>query len=347
MTRSPHRASARRWLNLTRRGKFATFASGVIALLVAIGVAVQLAGDAGRQQVHMAPVYEHLQRFQALADEHGDRALGTEGYEAAAVYVEEQLASAGYRTTRQYFTFERRDEEYESFNIIAETEGGNDEEVIMLGAHLDGVRDSPAINDNASGAAALLEAAKELGRRDGINRTVRFAWWGAEEARRSPGSRHYVEELAEEDSGALEDIVAYLNFDMVASPNPVVGVYDARDTGADLDVPEGSLEIMQFFTDYFDARGQPWVATDWNFDSDQVAFAREDVPVGGLFTGADERKSGREATLFGGRAEAPRDPNYHRPGDDIENVDLQTLDLMTETITHAATTLAEDSTALK
>jgi aminopeptidase S len=347
MTRSPHRATARRWLNLPRRGKIATLASGAIALLVAIGIALQLAGDAGRQQVHMAPVYEHLQQFQALADEHGDRALGTEGYEAAAVYVEEQLASAGYETTRQYFTFERRDEEYETFNIIAETKGGNDQEVIMLGAHLDGVRDSAAINDNASGAAALLEAAKELGRQDKINRTVRFAWWGAEEVRRSPGSRHYVEELAEDDNGALENIVAYLNFDMIASPNPVIGIYDAQDTGSDLDVPEGSLAIMRFFSDYFDARDQPWVATGWNFDSDQVAFAREGVPVGGLFSGAEERKTDQEAALFGGRADVPRDPNYHSAGDDIDNVDLQALDTMTDAITYAATTLAEDTKALK
>ncbi|NKX52338.1 peptidase M28, partial [Arthrobacter deserti] len=46
--------------------------------------------------------YEHLKKFQALAEEHGARAAGTSGYEAAARYVEHQLASAGYRSTRQY-----------------------------------------------------------------------------------------------------------------------------------------------------------------------------------------------------------------------------------------------------
>ncbi|MDI3331845.1 MAG: M20/M25/M40 family metallo-hydrolase [Micrococcus sp.] len=345
MTRSPYLATVRRSLGRSRRGTIAIVASGAIALLVSIGVATQLAGDAGRHHVHVSPAYEHLMQFQALAEEHGDRALGTAGYEAAAEYVEEQLASAGYETTRQYFTFERRGEDYESFNVIAQTPRGDDENVIMLGAHLDGVPGSPAINDNASGAAALLEAARELSRQDRVNTTVRFVWWGAEEARRSPGSRHYVEELDEDDE--LEHILAYLNFDMVASPNPIIGIYDARDTGASLDIPEGSVEIMRLFADYFDARGQPWVATEWDFRSDQVPFAREDVPVGGLFTGSDEPKSGREAALFGGRADAPRDPNYHSPGDDIDNVDLQTLDLMTEAITHVAATLAEDSSVLE
>lgn len=90
----------------------------------------------------------------------------------------------------------------------------------MLGAHLDGEPDSAAINDNASGAAALLEAAATLGQQeDAVNR-VRLAWWGAEELRRTPGSRHYVQDLVDHDDTALENIAVYLNFDRVARPTP-------------------------------------------------------------------------------------------------------------------------------
>jgi Zn-dependent M28 family amino/carboxypeptidase len=89
------------------------------------------------------------------------------------------------------------------------------------------------------------------------------------------------------------------------------------------------------------------VPTSWNFQSDQVAFVEAGVPVGGLFTGSNEDKTEAEATRFGGRAGAPRDPNYHRPGDDLDNVDREALDLMTEAITHAATTLAQDAGALE
>ena len=77
----------------------------------------------------------------------------------------------------------------------------------------------------------------------------------------------------------------------------------------------------------------------------QVAFAEADIPVGGLFSGSNETKSSREARLFGGEAGVPRDPNYHQPGDDLDNVDPDTLDLMTDAITHAATRLAQDTGA--
>jgi len=299
-------------------------------------------------QSHIPTAYDHLEQFQVLADEHGDRAAGTEGYEAAAQYVERELQRAGYETTREYFTVETWDEEYESFSIIAETNGGDEDNVIMLGAHLDGVPGTAAINDNASGAAALLETAQHLAQDATPTNTVRFAWWGAEEIRGYPGSTDYVEEL--EDDDELDTITAYLNFDMVASPNPIVGVYDPRTAASEddsgLEAPEGSAAVMEIFTDYFANQDQPWIPTSWNFASDQVAFARAGVPVGGLFTGGNETKSETEAARFGGRADAPRDPNYHQPGDNLDNVDPQTLELMTQAITHAATTLSQDTSKL-
>jgi Zn-dependent M28 family amino/carboxypeptidase len=324
----------------------------VLGDLKALGRLTLAAGAAtiAAVQSHVPAAYEHLEQFQAIADEHGDRAAGTDGYEASAEYVERELTRAGYETTREYFTVETWDEEFESFSIIAETDGGDDDNVIMLGAHLDGVPGTAAINDNASGTAALLEAAQRLAQEETVTNTVRFAWWGAEEIRGYPGSSDYVEELEEDDE--LDSIAAYLNFDMVASPNAVIGVYDARHPAAEsedysgLEVPEGSQEVMEVFTDYFTAQDQSWVPTSWNFESDQVAFVEAGVPVGGLFTGSNEDKTASEATRFGGRAGAPRDPNYHRPGDDLDNVDPQALELMTEAITHAATTLSQDANAL-
>ncbi|GAA1124082.1 M28 family peptidase [Citricoccus alkalitolerans] len=295
----------------------------------------------------MPAAYEHLERFQALADQHGDRATGTSGYEAAAQYVEEQLAGAGYQSIRQYFTFKHRGGTVETFNIIAETEAGSADSVIMLGAHLDGVPGAPAINDNASGAAALLVAATVLGREGRINNKVRFAWWGAEEFSKSYGSRHYVRDLAKNNSGELANISAYLNFDMIASPNPVIGVYDARDPEPIHAVTGGSEEIMGVFTDYFDSLGQPWIATDWDYDSDQIAFVKKGVAAGGLYSGDSDKKTTREAQLFGGRAKRPCDPNYHQPGDDIRNVDVEALRLMTDAIVHVASRLAEDNSVLQ
>lgn len=299
-----------------------------------------------RGLVHPAPrgdvpaAYEHLRQLQALADRHGDRAAGTSGYEAAARYVEGQLAGAGYRSRRQYFTFREDGEEIKTFNLLAETVSGRDDHVIMLGAHLDGVPGTAAINDNGSGVAALLEAAKTISELGPIDHKVRFAWWGAEEFNKSFGSRHYVKDLAKNNREGLENIASYLNIDMIASPNPIVAVYDARDTDPGFRIPEGSAQIMDLFTDYFDAREQPWTTTDWDYDSDQVAFVKKGIAAGGLYTGDDEKKSRKEALLFGGVAKKPCDPHYHRPGDDLSNVDLDVLALMTDAFIHAAVRLA-------
>jgi Zn-dependent M28 family amino/carboxypeptidase len=291
--------------------------------------------------------YEHLRALQALVDRHGDRAAGTPGYEAAGQYVEQQLAQAGYRSRRQYFTFKYRGSVIETFNILAETEAGSADTVVMLGAHLDGVPGGPAINDNGSGVAGLLETAKALNGQADLAHKVRFAWWGAEEYSKEYGSRHYVKDLAKNHPEDLARIAAYLNFDMIASPNPIIAVYNAWDDDASNPVPEGSKEIMRVFTDYFESRHQPWTDTDWDHESDQTAFVKKGIAVGGLYSGDDEKKSAQEARLFGGAARKPCDPNYHGRGDTIANVDVDTLRIMTDAIIHAASRLARDASALR
>jgi Zn-dependent M28 family amino/carboxypeptidase len=44
-------------------------------------------------------------------------------------------------------------------NVLAETSGGRDDRVVMVGAHLDSVPEAPGINDNGSGVAVILEIA--------------------------------------------------------------------------------------------------------------------------------------------------------------------------------------------
>jgi Zn-dependent M28 family amino/carboxypeptidase len=287
-------------------------------------------------------VFEHLRALQGLADQYGDRAAGTRGYEAAAQYVEQQLAEAGLRSTRQHFSFKDGGRTIETFSVLAETEAGRGDHVVMIGGHLDGVPGAPAINDNGSGVAAVLEAAKALSGRPDLVNKVRFAFWGAEEFSKSYGSRHYVKDLAKNNKEELRRIAAYLNFDMIASPNPIFAVYDARDSDADNDVTPGSTQIMDLFTGYFDSLNLPWTTTDWDYDSDQVAFVKRGVAAGGLYTGDDEKKSNKEARLFGGAAKRACDPNYHSAGDDIRNVDISTLRLMTEAILDVVTRLAGD-----
>jgi len=68
-----------------------------------------------------------------------------------------------------------------TFNVIAELAGRNEDNVVMVGGHLDSVSAGPGINDNGSGSAAILEVAEQMKKVKPVN-TVRFAWWGAEES---------------------------------------------------------------------------------------------------------------------------------------------------------------------
>ena len=178
----------------------------------------------------------------------------------------------------------------QTFNIVAETAKGRADNVVMMGAHLDSVSDGPGINDNGSGSASILETAVQLAKVNKLNNKVRFAWWGAEELGLL-GSEHYVSDLVESDPAALQRIATYVNYDMVASPNHIIGVYDADQSTypAPVDVPPGSPETEDVFTDYFDQVGQPWVDTEFSGRSDYQAFIDNGVPASGLFD-----RSGRD-----------------------------------------------------
>ena len=63
-------------------------------------------------------------------------------------------------------------------NVIAETPGGREDNVVLGGAHLDSVPMGPGIQDNGSGSAAILEVALQMSKVKPRNK-VRFAWWGA------------------------------------------------------------------------------------------------------------------------------------------------------------------------
>ncbi len=150
-----------------------------------------------------------------------------------------------------------QDEMVVTQNIIAETKGGDANQVVMLGAHLDSVPEGPGINDNGSGTAGLLEYAVTLADLNApVKNKVRFAWWAAEEAG-LVGSEYYTtelfgplytqaeqeilaqfeledpsqftpeqQELVEARYNELNKVKLYLNFDMIGSPNYIFGVMD-------------------------------------------------------------------------------------------------------------------------
>jgi Zn-dependent M28 family amino/carboxypeptidase len=211
-------------------------------------------------------------------------------------------------------------------NIIAQTKTGSTQNVVMVGGHLDSVPEGPGINDNGSGVAAVLETAVQLGSEPAVRNAVRFGFWGAEEIG-IVGSKKYIESLNVEQ---LKDIALYLNFDMIGSPNPGYFTYDGNQSadpgdGSPPRVPEGSPGIERTFVDYLKAAGK--TAEDTGFDgrSDYDGFTMAGIPSGGLFSGAEEEMSPQQAGLWGGTANAPFDPNYHRDTDTLDHIDRTAL----------------------
>jgi Zn-dependent M28 family amino/carboxypeptidase len=221
----------------------------------------------------------------------------------------------------------------EEESVIAQTTGGDPDHVVMLGAHLDSVVDGPGINDNGSGVAVTLAAAQWLAGRT-TDATVRIAFWAGEEVGLY-GSRDYVQGLSPEERDA---IVAYLGFDMIASPNFVRFVLADRPTGSS--VAEGNAAIRTLFTDYFRAEGLSVEPADTGGGSDHAPFAAAGIAIGGLFAGSITLKTQEQADVYGGEAGEPMDACYHQACDTIRNVNRVALRQTYRAMVHVVIELA-------
>lgn len=249
----------------------------------------------------------------------------------------------------------------EDFNVIAEKPGLNPDNVVMAGAHLDSVEAGPGINDNGTGSAALIELAQSLRKVDNVN-TLRFAWWAAEE-QGLVGSEDYVNGLPDSE---LDRIAAYLNFDMIGSPNFIYGVYDADESSFPapdgVPIPDGSEALEDLFEIFFTWQEIPYEDSEFSGRSDYEAFILNGIPASGLFTGAEVTKTEEQEAIWEGVAGAAYDPCYHENCDSLEpahpdrdpavyaeliaendlvgNVSLEALGVNSDAIAFAVLTLA-------
>ncbi|WP_328501996.1 M28 family metallopeptidase [Streptomyces sp. NBC_00457] len=273
---------------------------------------------AAAPDIPVAGVKAHLAQLQSIATANGgNRAHGRAGYKASLDYVKAKLDAAGYTTAVQQFTSSGRT----GYNLIADWPGGDTNQVVMAGSHLDSVTSGAGINDNGSGSAAVLETALAVSRANHQpTKHLRFAWWGAEELG-LVGSRHYVNNLS---SANRAKISGYLNFDMIGSPNAGYFVYD--------DDPA----IEKTFKDYFTGLGVPTeIETEGDGRSDHAPFKSAGVPVGGLFTGASRAKTAAQAAKWGGTSGQAFDRCYHSSCDTTSNINDTALDRNSDAIAHA------------
>lgn len=306
-----------------RRTVLAASASAALAVTLLGAAGAQASPDAGARaaeapDIPVADVQQHLKELQSLAEANGgNRAHGQPGYKASLDYLKTQLDDAGFETSVQEFTSGGET----GYNLVADWPKGGKDTTVMTGAHLDSVGSGPGINDNGSGSAGILETALAVSKADlETSKHLRFAWWGAEE-QGMVGSRHYVDSLPQDEVGKID---AYLNFDMIGSPNAGHFVYD------------DDAEIETVFKEWFQAKGvetEPSEETAGR--SDHASFADAGVTVGGSFTGAGYTKTEEQAAKWGGTAGEPYDQCYHSACDDTANIDEKALDLHSDAIAHA------------
>jgi Zn-dependent M28 family amino/carboxypeptidase len=166
-------------------------------------------------------------------------------------------------------------------------------------------------------------------------RRVRFGFWGAEE-RGLVGSRHHLAQQSEADHQAT---ILYIKLDMVGSPN--FGRFvEAR--GEELKGVQAiaARALLSFFHDRNLPVQERFGGRARGFGSDDGSFAQKGIPTLGLYTGAGETKDGVRASLFGGRAETPYDPCYHKACDTLTNINVVVLREMQEALMSAILAVA-------
>ena len=207
-----------------------------------------------------------------------------------------------------YFQHTQTIEERITQNVFAETRDGDPNNVIMLGAHLDGVQAGPGINDDGSGTSLILEIFEAL-QHFRVRNKVRFAWWGAEE-NGLVGSKFYTSNLTTVEA---DKILLYLNFDMVS--RGYFGVFDGDGSTHGFAAPPGSEVIEKLFVDDLTAKGIPVTPAVFSNGTDYRYFMETLYkPIGGLHTGTG----------------VEQDPCYHQECDTYDNANSTVLTINTK-----------------
>ncbi|MBW2233423.1 MAG: M20/M25/M40 family metallo-hydrolase [Deltaproteobacteria bacterium] len=206
-------------------------------------------------------------------------------------------------------------------NVIGRLQVGPEpsDDVVMIGAHVDHLgrgegssslagrdeigRIHPGADDNASGVAALLEAAEALAARQargefGARRDVVFAAWSGEELGLL-GSSWWVEHATnphDEDAKLRDHVIAYLNMDMVGRLNGSVSIFGVSSSSSwrpmlERQAVRSPLSIS--------AQEDAYLPTD------ATRFYMSGVPILSVFTGAHAE--------------------YHTPRDTPDTLDFQGL----------------------
>jgi aminopeptidase S len=308
---------------------------GMVAVALASSTLLALPATAASAAVaapdiSVTNIQSHLSQLQTIATNNGGtRRSTTAGYTASVNYVYDKLVAAGYSVVKQPCSSGCT--VGAGPNVIADWPGGDANQVVMMGAHLDSVSAGPGINDNGSGSSMLLELALTLAaQHPTMAKHVRFGWWSDEE-QGLLGSKYYVNSLPSTEKTKIKN---YLNYDMIASTN--AGYFINRITSAT------GLIVKA----YYDSIG---VQTEENVEgagrSDDASFNAAGIQTSGIAAGASATKTSAQATKWGGTAGASYDSCYHRACDTYpSNINATVLNRAADASAYALWNLAVGST---
>lgn len=225
-----------------------------------------------------------------------------------------------------------------SSNLIAETPGGDPNNVVIVTASADS-RYGPGINAT-SGAAAMIELARVFAAQERTPRNrVRFLWLGAF-PEGLHGATYYLSQLSDDERSRIR---AVIDMQPIGSPNFGRFVIDGDQVPAvppDATADAGSATIEALFKDYFSASGLTFGSS--TVTQNAASFRRTaNIPFGGVHSGYANPKSAAEVALYGGVAGASFDPCFSAACDALANTSLTALDQLSDANAHVLLLLSK------
>jgi Zn-dependent M28 family amino/carboxypeptidase len=252
-------------------------------------------------------------------------------------YIEAAFLSYGYQVEKQAFLFQAKTFQ----NLIASRDFSAGPPELIIGAHFDSVPRTPGADDNGSGVAAMLEAAKSLASLN-LKRRVHFAAFNLEEYGMI-GSARYVEFLLKQFPGRefRNSFLGMISLEMVGFISRTKGSQQMPgllkpfypDTGNFLAlVGEGkSAALLKKAKEAFSGDNLPVEALE-------VPFKGALFPAVRLSDHSPFWDAGLPALLVTDTSFF-RNPHYHLASDTIETLDLDFLAKVTEGVIRLARSL--------
>jgi len=262
-----------------------------------------------------------------------------EALEAAAAFIESELAATGLTTLRQPFQWKER-----SFdNVVGVREGSDPSRPwVVVGAHFDSTPSTPGADDNASGVAALLEIARALGDFAPAAQ-IHFVGFNLEEMQRllppayRVGSKAYVRWLTDQ----VAQVAGAFVLEMVGFTGP------AQRVPATVNLVKKIPKTGDFLAAVGDGRSAHLLAAMERAAAGVIPLVTLSVPLKG-FVVPDTRRSDNArfwdvdypALMVTDTADL-RNPHYHKASDTPDSLDYVFMGKVVTTVTRAVRELAQ------